>query len=79
MKNVHTLASVVEEIGPELLPNPQVENALTGSFLQFSGLSDLGIKLGSDANPDCCSLRGRETFFGHFPSGTSFRTFNHFR
>ncbi len=50
-----------------------------GGLLSFFGIGDVAISIGSDKNPEIISARGKETFLGHFPSGTSYRAGNHFR
>jgi pimeloyl-ACP methyl ester carboxylesterase len=69
----------IASLGPELFPNPGGDSPILTTFISTFGVGELGYKLSADENPDLCSARARDTFLGHFPSGASFRSADHFR
>lgn len=67
-------------MGPEMLPNPQIDGKFSSGFFKITGLGNLSIGLLSDEDPTHNLSEGSlPTFLGHFPAGTSFRAINHFR
>lgn len=66
-------------MGPELFPKPQADGKITSNLMRMSGAGKFGIQESSDSNLSHVNKGGSETFFGHFPSGTSFQGVNHFR
>jgi len=67
-------------MGPEMLPNPQIEGKISSGFLKITGLHSFSIGLLSDEDPAKNLSEGAlPTFLGHFPAGTSYRCIEHFR
>ena len=67
-------------MGPEMLPNPQIDGKISSGFLEVTGLHSFSIGLLSDEDPAKNLSEGTlPTFLGHFPAGTSFMSINHFR
>lgn len=66
------LLSILKKMGPEMLPNPQIEGKLSATFQKILGHGKFGIKMLSDSDPKLVSKKGLETFMGHFPAGASF-------
>ena len=62
----------------ELIPDPQVESAFS-SFMLDPEHVDLALFFASDDEPGTVSELAKYNMVGHFPSGTSFQTLNHFR
>ena len=77
-KNDNIIA-FIERLGPEILPCPQIDGKISSSFFKILDQGQLGISLITDSDTKLLSQQGLETFYGHFPSGTSFRCVNHFR
>ncbi len=69
----------MEKLGPEMLPNPQIDGKISSGFLKVTGLHSFSIARLSDQDPNNLAEGGLETFLGHFPAGSSFRCVNHFR
>lgn len=69
----------IHKIGPELLPNPQVDGKITSGLFKLIGQGQIGLKYLADGDPKQLSQPALETFYGHFPAGTSFRCVNHFK
>jgi hypothetical protein len=79
MKENENVSAFAERIGPELLPNPQVDGKISSGFMKATGALKFGVGLISDEDSNAISQQGLETYVGHFPAGTSFRCLNHFR
>lgn len=52
---------------------------MMGGFLWATGLANFSLGMISDEDTSLISTYGKETYFGHYPSGASFRSLNHFR
>lgn len=50
-----------------------------GGLLWATGIANYSLGMISDEDPSLISKNGVETYFGHYPSGTSFRNLTHFR
>ena len=75
-----TLAGLIKSnMGVEVCPNPQADNVLTSNFLKYTGMGEVTIKAFTDEDLEGLNLKGKETYFRHYPAGTSFNTVNHFR
>ena len=61
------------------MSTPQVEGKLMGGLLWATGIANYSLGMISDEDPTLISKYGVETYFGHYPSGTSFRNLAHFR
>lgn len=79
LKDSERLFSLLENKGPELMPNPQVEGRISGGLMWATGMGSFSLGMISDEDPDLISAQGKETYFGHYPSGSSFRNLNHFK
>ena len=56
MKENDTAVSIATKIGPELLPNPNVEGKVAAGFFKLT--AGFGISLVSDDDSDACSKKG---------------------
>ena len=61
------------------MANPQVESKMMGGFLWATGLANFSLGMISDEDTSLLSKHGKETYFGHYPSGTSLRCLYHFK
>jgi hypothetical protein len=48
MKDIENVVSIAESMGPELMPNPNVEGKLSSGFFRLTGADKFGIGLISD-------------------------------
>ena len=80
LKDNKQLLDFFQKMGPEMLPNPQIDGKVSSGFMKMTGLHSFSIGLLSDEDPAKNLSEGAlQTFMGHFPAGTSFRSVNHFR
>lgn len=67
------LMSMLKMMGPEIMPNPNVEGKLSSAFIKLAGNGKIALSFVSDSNPGLLSQTGLETYMGHFPAGASFK------
>lgn len=51
LKENQNLAYWLEKIGPEMLPNPQIDGKISSGFMKVTGLGSFSISLLSDEDP----------------------------
>ena len=61
------------------MPLPSIDGKISAGFLKATGAGQFMIGMNSDEDTTPISATGLETYFGHFPSGSSFRNLIHFR
>ena len=50
-----------------------------GGLVWVTGAAKIGVSIGSDEDTSKISPFGLETYFGHYPAGTSFKNMMHFK
>jgi hypothetical protein len=70
---------LLRKFGEEIFPKPTANGLLSSTLLTMSGLSNFSLEYLSDAKQEHINQESMATFFGHFPSGTSFRSLDHYR
>jgi pimeloyl-ACP methyl ester carboxylesterase len=79
MLNNSALMQMIEYFGPEIMSSPNVDTNLAKVFLKMTNADDVGIGSFSDADASKICDLGKLNYQGHYPSGTSFRSIDHFR
>jgi lysosomal acid lipase/cholesteryl ester hydrolase len=77
--NNEKLVALIQKMGPEVLPSPQIDGKISATFMKVLGNGKGFLSLLSDSDPRLVSKKGLETYMGHFPAGASFKQINHFR
>lgn len=78
LKENESLLALMER-NPELFSSAQTEGMFSSGFFKITGIHNVAIACFSDEDTSLISPTGLETFMGHYPAGTSFRSINHFK
>ena len=73
------LVKMLEGIGPEIMPEPNIDNTLKKLFFKITNLDDFGLGEFSDADASKISDLGKLNYQGHYPAGASFQSIDHFK
>ena len=74
-----TLVTLMRSFGEEIFAKPTANGMLSSTLLAMSGISNFSLEYFSDSNQKNVNNESMETFFGHFPAGSSFRSVDHLR
>jgi hypothetical protein len=62
MKDIENVVTIAKSMGPELMPNPNVEDKLSSGFFKVTGADKFGIGLISDSDSEAVSEQGLDTY-----------------
>ena len=73
------LVSMLEGVGPEIMPMPNIDGTLKKLFFKITNLDDFGLGEFSDDDASKIGELAKLNYQGHYPAGASFQSIDHFK
>lgn len=70
---------MLEGVGPEIMPMPNIDGTLKKLFFKITNLDDFGLGEFSDDDASKIGELAKLNYQGHYPAGASFQSIDHFK